>query len=546
MKDLYAERYRPIKNIESPKEKNNSYTFLAEDLQLFNQPCFMKILKKELRGSPEVLAALPFLFEKEARILHRLSSSKDFHPKPYAFFKEDGEYCLVEEYVVGKTLSEVIKSSGVFTEAQVYKFLTDFLPFLKYLHSQELIHRDIKPSNIIIRAQDGKPILIDYGSVKEVILASSEAKSTPTDLVVIGTEDYWAPEQRDGEAVYASDLYSLGWTGIYLLTGKTRRQFKKGVNREILWQQDVSNIRPEFAIFLNKAVQDSLSNRYDTSQEMLESLKRIQPSCNNQLLKQNHKEVNSLAWKTSRIRNSDITKVISGEKTIIDISSNFGASPPHRVGSKTMRVIIAVFSIFLLPLHTELLRAPIHSTMSLDEDKKEAPALPQVKEFSFPSDSSFPGYQARIVGDPTTDGMKIYIMQKDSSQVIQTLVDKAWSWSYLANGFHHDSPYETPFAVFDMDFDGYSDLRIYSGYTLSQTFYECWKYNPIQKIFTPSDELTEIYGSGREEVDEENKIVTKSGGSMLYEYTVTYQFQNGEFVIIESKSSNDPEGEEGC
>ncbi|MGB3513324.1 MAG: hypothetical protein WBA93_29735 [Microcoleaceae cyanobacterium] len=100
----------------------------------------------------------------------------------------------------------------------------------------------------------------------------------------IGTPGFIAPEQKKGQPIYASDLYSLGSTAIYLLTNKLPQYFPQ-VNGKFSWHSDAPNINQEFANFLDKSIAENLSDRYSTAEQMLQELNTIQnPKVSNSVL----------------------------------------------------------------------------------------------------------------------------------------------------------------------------------------------------------------------------------------------------------------------
>jgi serine/threonine-protein kinase len=85
------------------------------------------------------------------------------------YFEDNEQFYLVQEYISGSTLQQEVKRSGPLSEAGVKQFLSEILPCLQYIHSQQVIHRDIKPANLIRREQDRKLVLIDFGAVKNQV-----------------------------------------------------------------------------------------------------------------------------------------------------------------------------------------------------------------------------------------------------------------------------------------------------------------------------------------------------------------------------------------
>lgn len=152
------------------------------------------------------------LAEREARVLASLS-----HPKLPAYvdhFEHDGALYLVMEKIEGESLANLRKRGGVLGEEDVMRLLRDAADVLEYLHTRApaVIHRDLKPGNVI-RRPDGSFAFVDFGAVRDKL--KPEGGST-----VVGTFGYMAPEQFQGRALPASDVYAIGATAITLLTGE--------------------------------------------------------------------------------------------------------------------------------------------------------------------------------------------------------------------------------------------------------------------------------------------------------------------------------------
>jgi hypothetical protein len=150
------------------------------------------------------------LAEREARVLARLA-----HPKLPAYiehFEEGGRLYLVMEKIEGESLAERLRRGGRLDEAGVLRLLRDASDALAYLHGRGVVHRDLKPGNVI-RREDGSFAFVDFGAVRDRM--RKEGGST-----VVGTFGYMAPEQFQGRAEPASDVYAVGATAVSMLTGK--------------------------------------------------------------------------------------------------------------------------------------------------------------------------------------------------------------------------------------------------------------------------------------------------------------------------------------
>jgi serine/threonine protein kinase len=190
-------------------------TYLVKDLDCFSEHRILKELSLNVRTEdPEELKDMgERLFKREAQVLLNLHHSGI--PRLYAYFSEEDFSYLVQDFIPGQTLSEELKKRKTpFSQEEALAVLNTVADILDYLHSHKppVIHRDIKPHNLM-RHQDGRVMLIDFGAVCQAV-ANPEANNT-----VIGSLGYAPPEQFLGQTLPQSDLYALGASIIYLVTG---------------------------------------------------------------------------------------------------------------------------------------------------------------------------------------------------------------------------------------------------------------------------------------------------------------------------------------
>jgi serine/threonine protein kinase len=248
-------------------------TFLAEDTQMpSGRRCVIKQLKP-VANNPQVYQLVQQRFQQEAAILEELGDRSNQIPRLYAYFSENGQFSLVQEYIEGQTLSQKLQQQGLLNETAVQEILINILPVLDFVHSKRMVHRDIKPDNIILRFSDGKPVLIDFGAVKLTMQTEIAASENSNLSIVIGTPGFMPMEQSVGKPVFSSDLYSLGLTAIYLLTGRIPQQLPfDTMTGETIWRQFALNINPNLAEVLDKAIRKSPRDRYMNAKEMLVAL----------------------------------------------------------------------------------------------------------------------------------------------------------------------------------------------------------------------------------------------------------------------------------
>jgi serine/threonine protein kinase, bacterial len=269
---LLNDRYRIIRKIGSGGFGD---TFLAEDTHMPSQRhCVVKGLRP-IQTNTQINQLVQERFQREAAILETLGSNHSQIPTLYAYFysKTDQQFYLIQEWIDGDTLGDIIRQRNKLNEAEVRQILVALLPIFDYVHSQSIIHRDVKPENIIVRHSDQQPVLIDFGAVRESMGVGVNSQGNPTQSIVIGTPGYMASEQSIGRPVYSSDLYSLGMTAIYLLTGKQPQDLPSNPHTgELIWQTDTPGISPDLANILNKAIAFHPRDRYQTANEFRSAL----------------------------------------------------------------------------------------------------------------------------------------------------------------------------------------------------------------------------------------------------------------------------------
>ncbi|MFB2891913.1 serine/threonine protein kinase [Aerosakkonemataceae cyanobacterium BLCC-F50] len=230
-----------------------------------------KVIVKFLAFSPEMQWEDFKLFEREAQVLKNLSHPRI--PKYRDYFSIDKQagsglywFALVQDYIPGKSLQNLLDSGRHFTEKEVRSLAAQLLKILCYLHelSPPVLHRDIKPSNLIL-GEDRKIYLVDFGAVQE------QGAMEGVTFTVVGTAGYAPLEQFWGRAVPASDLYSFGATLIHILTGVMPADLPQK-NLKIQFRDRIS-INPNFVYWIEALTAPDLSQRYQTAQAALTDLK---------------------------------------------------------------------------------------------------------------------------------------------------------------------------------------------------------------------------------------------------------------------------------
>ncbi|HEY9906502.1 MAG TPA: serine/threonine-protein kinase [Thermosynechococcaceae cyanobacterium] len=253
-------------------------TFLAKDMNLPGQPfCVIKQLCPKINDETSLRRAVK-RFEKEAETLAKLGSHAQI-PQLLDYFEVNGEFYLVQEFIRGSVLTKEVKRSGPFSEFAVKQFLREILPLLQFVHKNRVIHRDIKPPNLIRCKDDNRLVLIDFGAVKEIIQPDQSGfRRTTTQFV--GTVGFAPPEQLASRPVYSSDIYAVGVTCLYLLSGKSPLEFDyEFVSGEVRWRDSIT-VSDHFGTVLSKMLKISPQERYRSAKEVMGALE-LEPYLDN-------------------------------------------------------------------------------------------------------------------------------------------------------------------------------------------------------------------------------------------------------------------------
>ena len=246
-------------------------TYLAEDLQRLGSHCVIKQLINT-HHNPGILKKAQELFEREGKTLIQLGNHPQI-PFLFAYFEENNEFYLIEEYIEGESFAQELESKGQLDENLVIDFLMDTLIILKYVHGNGIIHRDLKPDNIMRRQSDQKFVLIDFGGVKEVFNNNCLNQPSPNLLTQISTTGYTPQEQVNGYPEFNSDIYALGMTAIRALTGVEPRDLERNrKNKSVNWKESRIKVSSRLSNVIDKMIQENSEDRYQRVEEVLSDL----------------------------------------------------------------------------------------------------------------------------------------------------------------------------------------------------------------------------------------------------------------------------------
>lgn len=216
-------------------------------------------------------------FDEWALTLYKIGKHEQI-PELFERFQENGKFYLVQEFIEGESLRQVLTPDQQWQENDVIELLTALLQVLAFIHSHKVIHGNLKPSNIIREEESGQLVLIDFAGIKEITHTAQDLSESEISTLSMGSRNYYTPaEQVTAQPVYSSDLYAVGMIAIEALTGlssTTSFRFPLNTHHNIIWRR-WATVSDRFADILDQMVCYDFRLRYQSASEVLEALDNL-------------------------------------------------------------------------------------------------------------------------------------------------------------------------------------------------------------------------------------------------------------------------------
>ena len=207
---------------------------------------------------------------REPRLLASLS-----HPNVVTVLtaeRQNNMFFIVMEYVAGDTLEQIIEREGALELSRALDYTCQICNAIDHAHRQGVIHRDLRPGNVLV-TEHGMVKVADFGTSRYLEIATHGT-------TVIGSPPYMAPEQFDGKAVFASDIYSLGVSMYQMLTGALPYRTPSPEDLERLMRGELTTPPREvnrkiprgISDIVMKAMAPDVSSRYQRAADLLDAV----------------------------------------------------------------------------------------------------------------------------------------------------------------------------------------------------------------------------------------------------------------------------------
>lgn len=252
---LHSDRYEVVEPIGSGGQ---AVTYLAIDRSTGDRVVLKEFVLPVTGGREITKNALEHI-EEESKLIRSLD-----HPRIVKCFDQfcDGRRAyMVLNYIEGPTLAKRVKSFGPMSESEVVKVALQLCDIVGYLHHRipPIVHRDLTPENLIIQ-DDGTVVLIDFNVAKEL-------DPIATTHTIVGKHSYIPPEQFRGNANTQSDIYAMGGTFFWLLTGQEPEPISVAHPRDI-----AAHVSAWMDQLVATATEQDLNCRFKSIEDMQEAL----------------------------------------------------------------------------------------------------------------------------------------------------------------------------------------------------------------------------------------------------------------------------------
>src|SRR5947199_2297073 len=269
--EVLGERYK----LQDPIGRGGMATiYRGQDLRM-DRVVAIKVLREVYSTDPKFVTR----FQREAKAASALQ-----HPnivQVYDYGQTDGNYFIVMELVEGTDLRRYLRSRGVLAVDRAIIIAHDVALGLGAAHRRGIVHRDVKPQNVLV-GRDGSIKLTDFGIAS--VYKDINAERLTTTGMTLGTVQYYAPEQAQGEIVSpAADVYALGIVMYEMLTGRTPFDGDTPVAVAMQHIQDLpapptlfnSNIPPALEVIILRCLEKEPERRYRDGSTLARALELL-------------------------------------------------------------------------------------------------------------------------------------------------------------------------------------------------------------------------------------------------------------------------------